>query len=271
MTTTPLNETLASAPREHATLSDAVSQSMVLAQRGIIKLGRHPMGLADVILGPAIFLCLFGYIFGGAVSGDTDGYLHYIFPGIVGLMTLFATMGVAASLSQDLAKGIFDRFRSLPLVRIAPLIGAIGSDIVRQVVSLAALIGFGLLLGVRFQTDLVSVLAAGGLALAFALSVSWVWVLLALAIRDTAAVQGLAAVIIFPITFTSNIFVPPETMPEWLQTIVAWNPVGHLVDALRGLMMGGPVAEPVLLTSAWMAAFVLIFAPLSLRAYNRST
>jgi ABC transporter DrrB family efflux protein len=271
VTTTPPIEAMARATREHPTLSDAVSQSMVLAGRGVIKLRRHPMGLMDVIVGPAIFLSLFGYVFGGAISGDTDGYLQYIFPGMVGLMTLFATMGVAVSLSQDLTSGIFDRFRSLPLLRIAPLMGAIGSDVVRQVVSLTALVGFGFILGVRFETDLASVLAACGLALAFALALSWVWVLLALAIRDTTAVQGLAAVIIFPLAFTSNIFVPPETMPEWLQTIVAWNPVGHLVDALRGLMMGGPVAQPVLLTITWMAAFVLIFAPLSLRAYNRST
>lgn len=253
------------------TVPQVISQSATLSWRGIVKIGRHPMGLADVIIGPAIFLALFGYVFGGAVSGDTSAYLQYVFPGILGMMTLFATMGIGVSLSTDLADGVFDRFRSLPLARLAPLAGALGSDIVRQFISLSALIGFGLLLGVRFETGVWSVLAACALTLGFALAVSWVWLLLALAIRETQAVQGLGALIIFPLVFASNVFVPTETMPGWMQTIVAWNPVSHLVDAARGLMMGGPVAEPVLYTLAWMAVVVVIFAPLSLIAYARRT
>lgn len=253
------------------TLSRTVAQSATLSWRGIAKIPQHPMGLADVIIGPAIFLALFGYVFGGAIAGGTDDYLDYVFPGMVGMMTLLATMGVGVSLSMDLSSGVFDRFRSLPIARIAPLIGAIGTDIVRQIVSLCALIGFGLLLGVRFEAGPWSILVAGLLALGFALSVSWVWLLLALAIRETQAVQGLGAVLIFPLVFASNVFVPVETMPGWLQTIAAANPVGHLVDALRGLLMGGPVAEPVTYTFAWMAVFIVVFAPLSLLAYTRRT
>ncbi|NDL59585.1 ABC transporter permease [Phytoactinopolyspora sp. XMNu-373] len=256
-------------PQKHATPSQALTQCTTLSWRGIVKIPRHPMGLADVIIGPAIFLVLFGYVFGGAIAGDTDGYLQYVFPGILGMMTLFATMGVGVALSSDLSTGIFDRFRSLPIVRIAPLIGAIGSDIVRQIISLTALVGFGLLLGVRFNASIWSVLAGCALALAFALALSWVWVLLALAVKDTQAVQGLGAIIILPLAFASNIFVQPETMPDWMQTIATWNPVGHLVDAVRGLMMGGPVAQPVMYTVIWMAAFVVIFTPLSLIAYKR--
>lgn len=258
---------LVAAPRISRRL--AFTQCMTLSWRGIVKLRQHPMGLADVIIGPAIFLILFGYVFGGAIAGDTDAYLEYVFPGMVGMMTLFATMGVGVSLSSDLSSGIFDRFRSLPMLRIAPLVGAIGSDIIRQVVSLSALLGFGLLLGIRFQTSIWSVIVGCALALVFALAISWVWVLLALVITDTQAVQGLGAVIILPMAFASNIFVPPETMPGWLETVASWNPVGHLVEALRGLMMGGPVAEPVMYTVMWMVAFVGLFAPLSLIAYRR--
>lgn len=255
------------APRPRPAL--ALTQCATLSWRGIVKIRRNPLGLADVVIGPAIFLVLFGYVFGGAISGDINGYLQYVFPGIVGIATLFATMGVGVSLSSDLSSGVFDRFRSLPLLRAAPLFGAVGSDVIRQLVSLTALIGFGLVLGVRFATNPIQVLAGCGLALAFALALSWVWVLLALVIPDTQAVQGLGAITILPLAFVSNIFVPIDTLPGWLQTVAGANPVGHLVDAVRGLMMGGPVLEPLLWTSAWMAAFIVVFAPLSLLAYNR--
>lgn len=253
----------------HPTARQTVQQSLSLSGRGIVKLVRHPAGMADVVIGPAIFLVLFAYVFGGAIAGDTGDYLQYVFPGILGMMILMATTGVGVSLSTDLSSGVFDRFRTLPIARIAPLVGAIGADVVRQVVSLAALIAFGLALGVRFSASLWSVLAGCALALAFALSISWALVLLALAIEDPQAVQGLGAVIVLPIAFASSIFVPTDTMPGWLQTFADWNPVGHLVDAVRGLMMGGPVLEPTLLTLAWMAAFVAVFAPLSLLAYGR--
>jgi ABC-2 type transport system permease protein/oleandomycin transport system permease protein len=250
-------------------LRQVVTQSATLSWRGIVKIRRNPMGLADVIIGPAIFLVLFGYVFGGAIAGDADGYIQYVFPGILVLVTLFATMGVGVSLSSDLSAGVFDRFRSLPIARIAPLIGYIGADILRQAVSLTALIGFGVLLGVRFDASFGSVLAGCGLALSFALALSWVWVLLALAVAETQAVQGLAAVTVLPLAFVSNLFVPIETMPGWLQAAAAANPVSHLIDAERGLLTGGPVAEPLLDTVLWMAAIVVLLAPLSLRAYNR--
>ncbi|GAB2886163.1 ABC transporter permease [Streptomyces mayteni] len=268
-TDTPATAPPRGTPRGRPGLARALAQSGTQSWRGTVKIRRNPMGLADVIVGPAIFLALFGYVFGGAIAGDTDDYLRYVFPGVLGMMTLFATMGIGVSLSTDLATGVFDRFRSLPVVRIAPLAGAIGSDIVRQVVSLTALLGFGLLLGVRFDAGLWSILAGCALALGFGLALSWVWVALALAIRDTQAVQGLGAVIIFPLVFASNVFVPTDTMPGWLRTIASWNPVGHFVDAVRGLLMGGPAAEPVAYTLIWMAAFVAVFAPLSLVAYNR--
>jgi ABC-2 type transport system permease protein/oleandomycin transport system permease protein len=270
MTTTLISSAIESTvePRARVGLRSAVAQSTSLSWRGIVKIGRHPMGLADVIIGPAIFLVLFGYAFGGAITGATDTYLQYVFPGIVGMMTLFATLGVGVSLSTDLSTGIFDRFRTMPIARLAPLIGAIGSDIVRQTISLAALVGFGLTLGVRFETNAVSVLAGCALALGFALALSWVWVLLALVIEETQAIQGLGAIIILPMAFASNIFVETGTMPRWMQTIAAANPVGHLVDALRGLMMGGPVAQPVAYTVIWMVAVFAVFAPLSLVAYN---
>lgn len=247
----------------------AIGQCATLAWRGIEKLRRNPAGLTDVILGPAIFLVLFGYVFGGAIAGSTSDYLQYVFPGILGLTTLLATMGVGVSLSTDLKEGVFDRFRSLPVARIAPLAGAVLADLIRQIVSLAALIGFGLLLGIRFDTSPAAFLAGCALAMGFALALSWAWVLLAVAINEPQAVQGLGAVLIFPLAFVSNIFVPVDTMPGWMQAIADRNPVGFLVDTIRGLWMGGPVAEPLMGTLAWMAGFVVVFVPLSLIAYLR--
>jgi ABC-2 type transport system permease protein/oleandomycin transport system permease protein len=247
----------------------AVRQCLTLSWRSIVKIRRNPLVLADVVFGPLIFLVLFVYVFGGAIAGSTQEYLQFALPGILGLMTLFATLGVGVALNQDVEKGVFDRFRSLPTLRIAPLVGAIGGDAVRQVVAVVALIGFGLLLGFRFQTGFWSVVAACALALAFAFALSWVWVLLGLVMKDAQSVQGLGALLIFPLAFASSMFVPPATMPGWLRAIVEVSPVTHLMDAMRGLMLGGPVAQPVVYTLAWMVGFVVVFAPLALAAYRR--
>ncbi len=248
-----------------------VRQCLELSWRGIVKIRRNPLLLADVLIGPAIFLVLFVYVFGGAIQGSTAQYLEFVLPGILGLMTLLATMGVGVSLNIDLQKGVFDRLRSLPILRAAPLIGAIGGDVVRQIVAIATLFGFGALLGFRFRTDVWSVLAACALAISFAMALSWVWVLLGLVLKDAQTVQGLGALLIFPLSFASNIFVDPATMPGWLQGFVAVNPVRHLMDAMRGLLIAGPVARPVVLTLLWMAGFVVVFAPLALAAYRRRT
>lgn len=250
-------------------MTTAASQYLTLTWRSMVKIRRNPLVLTDVVLGPAVLLVLFVYVFGGEVDGSTRDYLQYVLPGMIGLMTLLATMGVGVALNQDLERGVFDRFRSLPMARSAPLVGAIGGDVVRQVVALAALIGFGALLGFRFQTGALHVMAACGLAVTFAVALSWVWVLLGLVMKDAQSVQGLGALIIFPLAFASNIFVDPATMPGWLRAFVAVNPVRHLMDAMRGLMVGGPVARPVLWTVLWMAGFVAIFAPLALTAYRR--
>ena len=244
-------------------------QSLELSWRGIVKIRRNPLLLADVLIGPAVTLVLFVYVFGGAIEGSTTEYLQFVLPGILGLMTLLATMGVGVALNTDLQKGVFDRLRSLPIARSAPLLGAIGGDVVRQIVAIAALFGFGLLLGFRFRTDVWSVLGACALAIGFAMALSWVWVLLGLVMKDAQTVQGLGGLLLFPLSFASNIFVDPATMPGWLQGFVAVNPVRHLMDAMRGLLIAGRVGRPVLYTLLWMAGFVVVFAPLALAAYRR--
>ncbi|QVQ51245.1 ABC transporter permease [Spiractinospora alimapuensis] len=246
-----------------------VTQCLTLTWRGIVKIRRNPEVLFDVTLTPIIFLGLFVYVFGGAIEGSSQEYLQFVLPGILGMLTVFATMGVGVALNQDLDKGVFDRFRSLPTWRVAPLVGAIGGDIIRQVIAIAVLLGFGAALGFRFVTGFWSVLAACALALAFAMALSWLWVLLGLVMRKPQSVQGLGTLILFPLAFGSNIFVDPATMPSWMQRFVEVNPTRHLMDALRGLMLGGPVATPVFYTVLWMAGFVVVFAPLALWVYRR--
>lgn len=266
---TPTRQRAAEEPSRYVRPREGVIQCLTLVWRGIVKIRRNPEVLFDVTLTPIIFLGLFVYVFGGAIGGSTEEYLQFVFPGILGMMTLFATMGVGISLNQDLEKGVFDRFRSLPALRSAPLVGAIGGDIVRQIVAIGVLIGFGTILGFRFQTNVVAVLAACGLALGFAMALSWIWVLLGLLLKKSQTVQGVGTLVIFPLAFGSNIFVQPETMPGWMQSFVEVNPTRHLMDALRGLMLEGPVATPVLYTLAWMAGFVVVFAPLAMWAYRR--
>jgi ABC transporter DrrB family efflux protein len=247
----------------------ALSQCLTLAWRGVVKIRRNPWILADVVVTPIMFLGLFVYVFGGAIEGSTRDYLQFVFPGIVGMMTMFATLGIGTALSRDLEQGVFDRFRTLPTLRIAPLAGAIGGDVIRQLVGMVVLVTFGVILGFRFQTNAASALAAFGLALAFAMALSWVWVLIATMMKSSYSMQGLGNTILFPLVFASNVFVQKETLPGWMQAFVDVNPARYLMDALRGLMLGGPVASPVTYTLLWMAGFVIVFAPLALVAYRR--
>jgi oleandomycin transport system permease protein len=182
---------------------------------------------------------------------------------------LFVTMYVGTGLNTDVTKGVFDRLRSLPIARWSPLAGRIIADQVKQAWSIFLIIGIGVLLGFRFQTNLLSVLAGVALLLAFALAFSWVSVFVGMMARDPEQVQMIGFTALFPITFVSNAFVPAETMPSWLENFVNVNPVSHLADATRGLMLGGPVAEPVTWSLLWAAAIVLIFAPLSVWAFKR--
>lgn len=255
-------------PRRVDPLS-ALSQCLTLAWRSIVKIRRNPEVLFDVTLTPIVFLVLFVYVFGGAIGGSTQDYLQFVTPGILGLMTIFATMSVGVALNQDLEKGVFDRFRSLPILKAAPLVGAILGDVVRQIVAITVLLSMATALGFRFGTDVLSVLAAVALALTFAMALSWLWVWIGLLMKKSQSVQGIGTLVIFPLAFGSNIFVDPATMPGWMQTFVEVNPTRHLMDALRGLMLEGPVATPVLYTVLWMAGFIAVFSPLALRAYRK--
>jgi oleandomycin transport system permease protein len=225
--------------------------AFTLAWRAVVKIRHNPEQLLDVTLQPIIFVTMFVFLFGGAIAGgDRHGYLQYVLPGIAVQTIIFASAGTGLNLNTDITKGIFDRFRSLPIARSSPLTG--------------------LILGFRFQHNALAVVAAYALILVFALAFCWVWVLLGLVVGSPQSVQGLGFIIMFPLTFGSNIFTKASTLPGWLQAWVKVNPITALTDAARGLMLGGtPVATPVWHALAWALGIVVVFAPLAVIRYRR--
>jgi oleandomycin transport system permease protein len=248
-------------------------QSLTLAWRNVVRIRQNPEALADVTFQPIIFLVLFLFVFGGAIAqgGNWHDYLPYLLPGLLVQTVVFSTMGTGVALNDDFAKGVFDRFRSLPIARVSPLIGAVLGDAVRYMLSIVILMTTGFVLGFRFQNGVGNGLLALAIVLLFALSMCWIWVWLGLSLKTAQGVQGIAFLVMFPLTFGSNVFVQTSTLPGFLQAFVKVNPVKYLVDTMRALMLGGDLQKPLLITLAWMVGLIAVFAPLAIRAYRRRT
>jgi oleandomycin transport system permease protein len=246
-----------------------IRHSAALAKRSLIKTMRTPEALIDVTLQPVIFLLLFTYVFGGAIAGNQREYLQYLLPGILAQTIAMGATAIGVNLNTDISKGVFDRFRSLPIARSAPLIGAVCADVVRYLIVAFITLGMGLVMGFRIHTNPFAALAGCLLAVGFALSMSWVSVWLGMKARTPGAVQGLMILIVLPLSFGSNTFVKASTMPSWMQGFVKVNPISHLAGATRGLFTGGPVMNDLLWTFGWMAGLVAVFMPLAMRAYRK--
>ena len=261
-----------SEPYKRVGLPRTTRNSFTLAWRSVTQLKHSPEKLLDTLLMPLVFLVLFLYVFGGAVAGNTHDYLQLLLPGLVAQMTMFATMGLGTQLAEDIHKGVFDRFRSLPIARSAPLIGAALGETIRFCITMITLLSFGVLLGFRFHTNVLSVAAAIGLAYLFYMAVCWLSVLVGMYAPSPETVQGLSFLWAMPLTFGSSVFISDiSTMPGWLQAWVKVNPVSQLADSMRGLMLGGPVAEHVLYTLLWAAGIAIVIFPLAMRGYRRHT
>jgi ABC transporter DrrB family efflux protein len=256
--------------RRRIGVAQTLANGLTLAWRNIMQLKHSPEKLMDVTLMPIIFLLLFLYVFGGVVSGSTHAYLEVLLPGLIGQMAMFATMGLGTALCEDIHKGVFDRFRSLPIARSAPLIGAVLGDTVRFCVVMSVLTGFGSALGFRFHTGVLSILAAYGLAYLFYLAVCWISVLIGLFAPSPETVQGISFIWVMPLVFGSSVLLPnTRTMPGWLQAWVNVNPVTRLADSVRALTIGGPLGDSALITLAWAAGIVIVVFPLAMRMYRR--
>jgi ABC-2 type transport system permease protein len=246
-----------------------LSASLAFGWRALLRLAHVPEQLIDVIGIPVIFTLMFTYLFGGALAGSTSQYLRFLLPGSLVMAVVLVTVYSGITLNTDVTKGVSDRFRSLPIWRPAPILGALVGDVGRYLVASAIVMALGLALGFRPAGGAGGVLAAVGLVLAFAFGLSWVWTLLGLVLRAPSSVSSVSLVIMFPLTLASNVFVDPRTTPGWLRAFIDVNPISHLVTASRGLMAGTATAGQigwVLLASVLLTA---VFAPLTMRRYAK--
>ena len=240
-----------------------------LAWRAMLKIKHVPFQLFDVTIMPIMFTLLFTYIFGGALAGSPSEYINFLLPGILVQTIVFITVYSGVGLNTDIQKGLFDRFRSLPMWQPAPILGALTGDLFRYSVASMLIMIIGVLLGFRPAGGVVGVLAAFGLVLVFAVALSWIWIIIGMKVKTPESVMTTSFVFLMPLTFASNIFVELKTMPPWLQSVVGKNPVTHLANASRGLMHGQPVGHDVIWVLIASAVIVAIAAPIALRMYYR--
>lgn len=278
MSTTPA--TRPSEPAREAALHEALSATarpsrpspwstaLTFGWRGMLKIKHVPEQLIDVTITPVLFLLMFTYLFGGALSGSTGEYLQFILPGILAQSVLFTCVYSGVALNTDMTKGVVDRFRSLPIWRPAPLVGAVLGDSLRFALAATIVVLLGLVMGYSPGGGVVGVLAAMALVIVFAFALSWVFTTLGLLLRTPSAVMNTGFMALFPLLFLSNIFVDPATLPGALQAFVDVNPMSHLVTAMRGLMAGDGDAGELGLVLAEAGLLVAVFIPLTVRLYR---
>ena len=259
---------IASTPRPPQ--ASPLSAAVTFAWRGMLKVRHVPEQLLDVTVTPVMFVVMFTYIFGGAISGSTGEYRDYLLPGILVMSVLFTTVYSGVALNTDLTKGVVDRFRSLPIWRPAPLLGAMIGDSVRYLVAGTVIILVGVALGFRPDAGVPGAVAALLLVVAFAFGLSWVFTTLGLLLRTPSAVLNAGFMGIFPLTFLSNVFVDPETLPGPLEAFVDVNPISILATASRGLMAGDADSTDIAIVLAVASVLTAVFAPLTTRLYRRT-
>jgi len=249
--------------------SPAWRQFVVLARRSLIKTWRTPEALVDVTLQPILFLALFTYIFGGAIAhGSQHAYLQFLLPGLLGQTIAMASVSLGQNLNTDIQKGVFDRFRSLPVWRPSPLVGALLGDVMRYSIGSAIVITLGLVLGFRPEGGAVGVVLSVALLLVFSFSLSWLWTMLSLILRTPNSVAGVSMMVMFPLTFVSSIFVDPKTMPGAMQAVIEVNPITHLATVVRGLMHGSVPAGEIGWVLVSSVLLVAVFGPITMVLYR---
>jgi ABC transporter DrrB family efflux protein len=246
----------------------AVTQTAVIARRNLLHVRSDPQQLVGMTIQPLMFLLLFVYVFGGAIAGSSRAYIQYVLPGLVVQGVTFWAMQTAIGLNTDFQHGLVDRFRSLPIARSSVVAGRIAADVLRTgwgaVISVAA----GLAFGFRLHTSVAGAAGAFGLILAWGFALSWLMAFLGVSLRSAETVQTAGFLLVMPLGFASSVFAPAATMPGWLQAFVRVNPVTVVADAARGLMIGGPVAAPLLKSAAWLTAITAVSWALTVSRYR---
>ncbi len=247
----------------------AMASTMAFAHRALLRIKHVPEQMFDVTVFPIIFLLMFTYLFGGAIAGSTGEYLQFLLPGILVMTVSQITMYTGIDLNNDIRKGIFDRFRTLPIWLPSALIGALLVDVIRYSLASAIMIGLGLILGFRPEGGALGVVGAVLVILLFSFSFSWIWTAAGIIMRSEKSLMMVSFLVVFPLTFVSNVFVDPSTLPSWLQGFVNINPISILATAVRGLMHGNGTLEQIGWVVVVSAIFVVIFAPLTMYLYRR--
>ncbi len=265
--TAAVRKAVSSAPKP--TPPGRFSSAITFGWRGMLKVRHVPEQLLDVTITPVMFVLMFTYLFGGAIAGSTSDYLDYLMPGVLAMSVVFTTVYSGVALNTDLTRGVVDRFRSLPIWRPAPLVGSLLGDSVRYLVAGTVIMVVGLILGYRPEAGLPGILGALALVVAFSFGLSWVFTTLGLLLRTPNAVMNAGFMAVFPLTFLSNVYVEPSTLPAGLEAFVNVNPISILVDGTRSLLEGNPDGTDIGITLAVAAGLTAVFAPLTSHLYRR--
>jgi ABC-2 type transport system permease protein len=249
--------------------ASAWAATITLGWRAMLKIKHVPFQLFDVTAFPLMMTLMFTYLFGGALAGSVGAYVQYLIPGIVVQTIVFITVYTGVGLNGDITKGLFDRFRSVPIWQPAPIFGALLGDVFRYSIAATMVIVLGLIMGFRPAGGFLGVVAAVGLIILFAISLSWMWIIVGMLVKSPESVMTSSFLLLFPLTMGSNIFVDPRTMPGWLRAVVAVNPVTKLANASRGLMHGDVAAGDIVWVLVATVVVTAVFAPVAMRMYHR--
>ncbi|GAA3013071.1 ABC transporter permease [Streptomyces fulvorobeus] len=268
---TPDAETLAAllVGQKRPPRPSALSASLTFGWRAMLKIKHVPEQLFDVTAFPIMMVLMYTYLFGGALAGSTQEYIQFLLPGILVMSVVMITMYTGVAVNTDITKGVFDRFRTLPIWRPAAMVGYLLGDVLRYVLASAVMLTVGMIIGYRPDGGPLGVLAGVALLVVFSFAFSWIWTMFGLMLRTEKSVMGVSMMVIFPLTFLSNVFVDPGTMPGWLQVFVNNSPVTHLASAVRELMAGAWPAAEIAWSLGWSALFLVVFGSVTMRLYNR--
>jgi ABC-2 type transport system permease protein/oleandomycin transport system permease protein len=250
----------------------AVSDTLTITKRNLLVWARTPAYIVFTVIQPVIFVLMFRYVFGGAIHVNVKGgYVNFLMPGIIAQTAAFATFGTAIALAQELQKGVIDRLKSMPMARSAVLTGRLVADTLRMTITILIVIGVGYAVGFRFENGAVPAILMVLMAIFFGVCIALISAFTGLAIGDEESVQAFGLIWLFPLTFLSSAFVPIQSMPGWLQAFANNQPVTYVVDTMRGLALGGPIASPLWKSLVWLIGILVVFGPLAVRAYKRAS
>ncbi len=256
------------------TVTDRIGWSaydaLVMARRNLMIWFKVPAFIVFTVVQPVMFTLLFRYVFGGAILTNTHGYVNYLLPGVIGQTAAFTSFGTAISLAMELKTGVLDRLRAMPIARSAVLLGRLGADIVRLLVTLLTIIGVGYAVGFRFRNGIGGAFGLLGLALLLGVATCCISAFIGLAIKDEESVQAFGLIWVFPLTFVSSAFVPVQTMPGWMQAFANNQPITQIVDAMRALALGTSTGNHVWVGILWMVGIMAVFIPLAVRTYRKA-